>query len=173
MTEELAGVLDAFARRDVEALAASGGLPAGTVVDDVLAEWDGDRDDLVRHVLGRPPREAFWCPVMLDGFGSVRVWFRGTTVLRIVGEWPTVTWRAAAPIGPPAARLDYRLDVTLLERAEYVWPDLGLALRRDPDSETVVAMVLFAATDLEDYRIRLRDSDDDYRESGPVPGMGM
>ena len=173
MTGELARALNAFAERDLAALVASGGLPAGTAVDDVLAEWDGDRDDLVRHVLGRPPQEAFWCPVMLDGFTSVRVWFRGETVLRIVGEWPALSWPAATALGPPAARLDYRLDVTLLDRAEYVWPAAGLAIRRDPDSETVVAIVLFAATELGDYEVRLRESDDDYRESGPATGMRM
>ena len=167
MTQDLAVALRAFAGRDLGALAGLGGLPADAAVDDVLAEWNTDRDDLVRHVLGNPPQEAFWCPVALDGFGSVQVWFRNETVLRIVGEWPDLSASQAAPLGPPAARLDCRLDVAVLERSEHVWPDSGVALKLDPDSETVIAIILFAATSLDDYEERLRDSDNDYRESAP------
>lgn len=168
MSPELAQVLSAYTRRDLSEWVALGGLPQGMSLEQVAAALGADPETYVRWFLGDPPREAFWCPATVHGYDRVKIWFREGIVLKLEGEWPELAPGAAAALGPPDTRLDYRLDTMVVPGGEQVWPTRGIALKLDSEGNLGVGLTGFSPTTLTEYRETLRD-DDDYRES-PPPG---
>jgi len=159
-----ADVLRAFADRDLAALVASGGLPAGVPVGEVASTWGADPGVFLRHFLGDPPRETFWSPAVVEGFRRVKMWFRDGVVVKLEGEWPTLDPAVADTLGEPSLELDHRIDVATVPGGELVWPGRGLALKLNRSRSLVVALSFFAATTPDEYRRTLRNFDD-YRES--------
>ena len=64
MTDPTEAALSAFVARNLDELAALGGLPEGLALDRVAAELGADPDRTARWFLGDPPEEAFWCPAV-------------------------------------------------------------------------------------------------------------
>jgi len=155
MNTTLGPVLDAFAARDLSALAANGGLPAELPVSAVVEHLRGDRDAYVRFFLGEPPQEAFWTPAPVAGFATVKIWFRNETVVKLHGEWPQLDVTAAAVLGAPDDRLD--------EQQEDLWSGHGIALATDEPGDVVASLSLFAPTTPTTYRQTLA-SVIEYRE---------
>jgi hypothetical protein len=170
MSPELAQVLSAYTRRDLSLWVSLGGLPEGTSLEQVAAALGADPEIYVRWFLGDPPREAFWCPATVHGYDRVKIWFREGIVLKLEGEAPDLSPSAAEVLGPPEARLDYRLDTMVVPGGENVWPTRGVALKLDPEGSRTVGLTGFSPTTLTEYRGVLK-GDDDYRESAP-PGEG-
>ena len=140
--------LRAFVARDLAELATVGGLPPGLAVDDVAAELGADPAAFGRFFLGDPAQETFWCPVLgVEGFdNTIKIWFRDNKVVKLDGEWPELAPGAAAVLGEPELELDHRLDVTVVERGEKVWPSKGIALRMNRSGSLVVSISMFPPT---------------------------
>ena len=158
--------LRAFLARDLAALAAVGGLPSGLALEDVAAELGADPAAFGRFFLGDPAQETFWCPVVgVDGFdNTIKIWFRDGVVVKLEGEWPEMAPDSFATLGPPELELDHRMDVTMVQGGERVWPSKGIALKVNRAGSMAVALATFPPTTAAGYRASLKDVDE-YRES--------
>ena len=125
-----------------------------------------DPEAFGRFFLGDPPRETFWCPAVgVEGFDdTVKIWFRDGIVVKLEGEWPEMALEAVAALGPPELELDHRMDVTLVQGGEQVWPSKGIALKVNRAGSMAVALATFPPTTADGYRESLKDVDE-YRES--------
>ena len=155
----------AFAARDLTTLVEGRGLAAGSALVDVAAELNADPARYGRHFLGHPPKETFWCPASVDGYGGpVKIWFRDDLVVKIEGEYPDLTPEAVLRLGQPDAELDYRRDVVTVPGGEKVWAARGMAIKLNRSGRQVIALSIFPTTTVDGFEAGVRGADD-YRES--------
>jgi hypothetical protein len=166
MTDPTKAALRAFLARDLAGLAAVGGLPSGLALNDVAAELGADPSAFGRFFLGDPAQETFWCPVVgVEGFdNTIKIWFRDGIVVKLEGEWPEIAPDAITTLGAPELELDHRMDVTLVQGGERVWPSKGIALKVNRAGSMAVALATFPPITADGYRASLKDVDE-YRES--------
>lgn len=91
--------------------------------------------------------------------GGLFAWVDDEVVVALEGCLPEDAEGASLPapeLGAPDARYPVALGPLLLERAELVYGERGLAVRVNPDNGVLLGLVGFAPTSPEDYHARLR-----------------
>jgi hypothetical protein len=164
MTATPTQALTAYTGRDLEQLAALGGLPGALPLNQAAAVLGADPDRCRRWFLGDPPQEAFWCAAAVEGYdGQVKIWFRDGQVVKLAGERPQLAPDAVAVLGPPELRLDYRAGVRVIAGGEHIWPSHGLAVRMNATGDRPLQLTVFVPTTEADYRETVQDYQQ-YRE---------
>jgi hypothetical protein len=101
-----------------------------------------------------------WLSVSGGGFpDSVRIWLDGDRVVmmdsRVRGA-SEVTKTLAAKLGSPTAKLDSYFRNALLEESEWVYPDRGLTLFVEPETQVLLHVAAYPRTSLPEYRRKFR-----------------
>lgn len=91
--------------------------------------------------------------------GGLFAWVEGDLVLALEGCLPEDAAGASLPapeLGAPDASYPVALGPLLLESAELVYGERGLAVRVNPDNGVLLGLVGFTPTSAHDYHARLR-----------------
>lgn len=137
------------------------GLPPDCTLAMVRAEFTVPADDwYATGYLGEEPREYRWRSAMAPTFpDSVRVWYADDRVVVLDSEVSGDARRyegLVAKLGEPEATLDTFFGNAALPGAEWVYPDRGLALHIEPETQVVLWVAGYPATTLDAYRKRYR-----------------
>jgi hypothetical protein len=150
-------VVEMFARQD---FAAWRGLPPDCTVGEVLERFAPQDDWIGFAQLGSDFVAASYRYCRVPSYGTpVRIWFIDERVVELEAmdlAKMTDVQELADVLGQPPARLDSYLGVVLVENGEWVYPERGLAFSTDSSGQHVSRLSVFASTDLEGYRRRLR-----------------
>ncbi len=135
------------------------GLPAECRFADISRKFQLVADARGQSRLG--DRQASFAVVTVSGYTEpVRVWLDDADrVVLMDVEYPSMR---LAPgdllrvLGEPAAKLDTYWGTIELDAAEWVYPDRGLVLFINPDTNEVLRLGVFPATSLDGYEREFR-----------------
>ncbi len=125
--------------------------------DDLHAVWPSLQRDSGRSFLGNPPTPALFFTTR-DEEPEIRVWMRDDLVIKIDIEIPEhgmtqLEW--CDEFGQPSARMDFSFDVVQIQRAQWVFPERGLALFWNSDGDKLVRASVFSCTTVAEYAANL------------------
>ena len=134
------------------------GLPKSCTIPDITQYFPRISPGEGRAGLGR--REANFTMVQADSFdSSIRVWLQDTHVLMLDVEALEKSLELStllSELGEPGAKLDCYLGTLFFKEAEWVYPDRGLTLFVDTDSQRLVHIVMFPTTTITTYESEFR-----------------
>lgn len=136
------------------------GLPPGCSIDDLTRYLGAPLGGPARAALGEDLQPTDFMVFQLGGQSRpLRAFDEQGRALLLDLEYPALgddadTLRAA--LGAPEAQLDFPWNVLVLREAEWVYPRRGLTLFINPDTRKILRWAVYAPTDLETYRRRLR-----------------
>lgn len=130
------------------------GLPESCSVDEVTRLFRLVSDGSGLAPLGDEKRE--FRMLIVPGYDHpVRAWSDGPKVLAFDVEYPSFSSDVSVllqELGEPQAKLDYDWGTTRMERGEWVYPDLGLALFLAPDASRAFHLAVFPRTTMQGYK---------------------
>jgi hypothetical protein len=134
------------------------GLPKSCTIADLTQYFPRISPGEGRAGLGR--REAYFTRVKAESFdSSIRVWLQDTQVLMLdveALEKSSELSTLLSELGEPATKLDCYLGTLLFKEAEWVYPERGLTLFVDVNSQRLVHIVMFPATTMASYESEFR-----------------
>lgn len=151
--------LSAFTVADIAAVT---NLPGQVSLDDLAPFLTIDRDDLSRGQAGTPAQGRSWVAAEAPAYdGGVRLWLDEETGRVVVVEGLSPHGQGGLPflapeLGDPDAVFDAVLGPVLVQGAERLYADRGLALHVFPETGALIRVLVFAPTTVEDYRTRLQ-----------------
>jgi hypothetical protein len=155
--------VSAFVAADLDAWP---GLPALVTLTDLAGLLDADADHLRLGTAGEPSRSRSWVAAASSIYsGGLRVWLDedDERVVALEGRRPVDASgdpRRAPMLPEPDARLAVAFGPARVPGEEAVYAGRGLAVEVHPGSGALLGVFGFTPTTLEDYRSRIRPSDE-------------
>ena len=147
--------LCAFAKRDFINFR---GLPKFCSLTDVMKHFPKLKNGCGQARLGQ--NKATFVMVAAEGFCKpIRLWLSGTQVLVLdvaVPELGHELPRLLAMLGQPMTKLDCYLGLLPYEEAEWVYPERGVTIFVNPESQRLHRIAVFRATTMEIYKAKFR-----------------
>lgn len=138
------------------------GLEAGDDLERLgAAGFAVDGSTTGRSTLGEEHHSRPWVAIESDTYeGGLRAWTGdGGGIVVMEGRHPidgAGEPLAAPQMGEPAVTLDGYLGRVLIEGAEHVYPERGLAIEVNPDNGLLLAVTVFHPTSAAEYVAALR-----------------
>jgi hypothetical protein len=154
-TQTCAAALDMLLAKD---LASWTGLPKCTLADFAKLELGEDES---RGLLGKEGITTYYRRAKAPTYAeTMKLWVRDGAVVRISIPLPELADPRALvrTLEEPEAKLDtyFATSPTVHKQGEYVYASRGLALVLSFDRSTVMELIVFPATTVDDYVQRLR-----------------
>ncbi len=144
-----------FAKRDFKNWR---GLPSSCSLADVIRHFRRLNDGCGQARLGQ--RKSSFVMVMAEEYcNPIRLWLCGRQVLALDVAVPELTPQLPslqAVLGEPTTKLDCYLGYLRYEQAEWVYPERGLAIFVNPESQRLERIVVFRSTTIDIYKAQFR-----------------
>lgn len=103
---------------------------------------------LRRYRMHTPPGQSY----------SMQVWYENDSLLMVVITFPKLADKTQLlfdSLGEPSEKIDYHIDVGIIENGCWVYPNKGISIFVDTPGASVMKVALYKECSLEHYRDKL------------------
>ena len=131
------------------------GIPANFLYDDFCSNFPATHDNYGLGRLGRYNEESYYRKHTIEGYGlSAQTWYVGDDIRLIELHFPQLTNTAPELrncLGEPAIEIDYHLDIALISKGAWLYPEQGIGLFTDHPGLNIMKIYLFHPCTLKHY----------------------